>query len=484
VTSGATRGSGQLASSVERLLPVAVVIGCFVLYTTWAWTVPFDAAPDENMRYRLVRFISERHVIPSGLDPATRDTIWGTSYAFEPILAALVAALLRSVASLFSTDHHVLYLASRFASVLFGTGTVALSILISRRVFHGVWRWFFVGFIALLPQFAFLSCYLNSDSLAIFSTALIVYAWLRGLRDGWGTANSLLLGLAISVCLLSYFTAYGFVLLSVVVYLADRLHGWRSTPVEERRRHLRQTFVQLGIICGVVLVLAGWWFIRNAYLYNGDFLGLKTSGEQGMLYARDFAKPGASSALAKGWSLWQMLVHHGWIVITGMSSVGLFGYMTVRLPAAIYGGYATIVVAGFLSALVLGVVGWGARRRTRAAAPDTSGAEDLGLSLPGLTSWDQALLHIVLLVAIPIPVALSVYHSYTQDFQPQGRYVLPMLLPVAYFVTRGFEQLATRILLNPNVRVAVFAVLCVWFVFVTWLALAGVIIPRYGPPPG
>ncbi|MBI4899154.1 MAG: hypothetical protein HY829_01610 [Actinobacteria bacterium] len=481
MTTGATRGSERLASSVERLLPVTFIVACFVLYTTWAWTVPFDAAPDENMRYRLVRYISERHVIPSGTDPATRDAIWGTSYAFEPILAALVAALLRSIASLFSTDGHVLYLASRFASVIFGTGTVALSILISRRLLHGIWRWFFVAFIALLPQLAFLSCYLNSDSLAIFSAALIIYAWLRGLRDGWGTGNVLLLGLAISVCLLSYFTAYGFVLLSVVVYLADRLRAWRRAPVGERPAHLRQTLVQLGMICAVVLVLAGWWFIRNAYLYNGDFLGLRTSGEQGMLYGRDFAKPGASSALAKGWGLWDMLVHHGWIVITGMSSVGLFGYKTVRLPAAIYGGYAAITVAG-MGALVPGVVRWGARRGTKAGEQGTSGAEDLELSAPGLTSWDQGLLHGVLLVAIPIPVALSIYHSYTQDFQPQGRYVLPMLLPVAYFVARGFEQLATRTFPNPNVRIAVFAVLCAWFVFATWLALAGIIIPRYGPP--
>lgn len=468
-------------SSVERLLALAFIVACFVLYASWAWVIPFNAAPDESMRYVLVRYLSEHGSIPVGTDPAIRDPIWGTSYAFEPILAPLVAAFLRSVAGLFTTDPGVLLLASRFASVIFGTGTVAMCILISRRLFGGVWRWFFVVFIALLPQFAFLSSYLNSDSLALFSTALIIYAWLRGLRDGWGTANALLLGLGISVCLLSYFTAYGFVLLSVVVYVADRIRGWRHTPVDERRGYRRETLVQVATIGAVVLLLAGWWFVRNAFLYDGDFLGLRTSAQQGTLYAHEFAKPGASSAIGRGWTLWQMLFRKGWILVTGMSSVGVFGYMKVPMPAPIYDVYATIVVAGMLLALVPAIASRLARRRTNTGGSEVSDRVNVRLTLPGFTREGRRLFETALLVAIPIPVALSMYHSYTQDYQPQGRYILPMLLPVAYFVAMGFQRFLTRHGRSPKLRTTILIVFFAWSVFAMLLALVGVIIPHYWP---
>ena len=35
--------------------------------------------------------------------------------------------------------------------------------------------------------------------------------------------------------------------------------------------------IQLGlVVMAVVAVLAGWWFIRNAILYDGDFIGRST----------------------------------------------------------------------------------------------------------------------------------------------------------------------------------------------------------------
>jgi hypothetical protein len=474
------RESVGRTSSVERVLTVVFIVGCFVLYASWAWVIPFGTAPDESMRYVLVRYLSEHGSIPVGTDPAIRDPIWGTSYAFEPILAPLVAAFLRSMAGLFTTDARTLLWAARFASVIFGTGTVAICILISRRLFVGVWRWFFVVLIALLPQFAFLSSYLNSDSLGLFSTALIIYAWLRGLRDGWGTANALLLGVGISVCLLSYFTAYGFVLLSVVVYVADRIRRWRHTPVDERRRYRRETLVQVATIGAVVLLLAGWWFVRNAYLYDGDFLGLRTSTEQSTLYALDFAKPGASSAIGRGWTLWHML-RNGWILGTAISSIGLFGHMNVPMPAPIYAVYATIVVAGMLLALVPAIASRLARHRTNAGGSEVSDRVNARLTLPGFTPWGRRLFETVLLLAIPIPVALSMYHSYTQDYQPQGRYTLPMLLPVAYFVAMGFQRFLARHGRSPKLRTTILIVFFAWSVFAMLLALVGVVIPHYWP---
>ena len=44
-----------------------------------------------------------------------------------------------------------------------------------------------------------------------------------------------------------------------------------------------------------------------------------------------------------------------------------------------------------------------------------------------------------------LPVILALYYSYTFDFQPQGRYYLPMVIPFMYFLTIGMEKLITLI---------------------------------------
>ena len=70
------RESVGRTSSVERVLTVVFIVGCFVLYASLAWVIPFNTAPDESMRYVLVRYLSEHGSIPVGTDPAIRDPIW------------------------------------------------------------------------------------------------------------------------------------------------------------------------------------------------------------------------------------------------------------------------------------------------------------------------------------------------------------------------------------------------------------------------
>ena len=40
-----------------------------------------------------------------------------------------------------------------------------------------------------------------------------------------------------------------------------------------------------------------------------------------------------------------------------------------------------------------------------------------------------------------MPLVLSLIYSYATDYQPQGRYLLPALLPLCYYAVRGFEKL-------------------------------------------
>jgi hypothetical protein len=51
-------------------------------------------------------------------------------------------------------------------------------------------------------------------------------------------------------------------------------------------------------------------------------------------------------------------------------------------------------------------------------------------------------------MAIVTPVCLSFYYSYTMDYQPQGRYLMPMLLPLMYYVVKGYEKAMVKIVKN------------------------------------
>lgn len=39
-----------------------------------------------------------------------------------------------------------------------------------------------------------------------------------------------------------------------------------------------------------------------------------------------------------------------------------------------------------------------------------------------------------------MPCVLSVIYSYRMDCQPQGRYIMPILIPLSYYCIRGMEK--------------------------------------------
>lgn len=50
--------------------------------------------------------------------------------------------------------------------------------------------------------------------------------------------------------------------------------------------------------------------------------------------------------------------------------------------------------------------------------------------------------HANMIFCILMPTALLIYYAYTMDYQNQGRYLLPAIVPLMYYLVRGFEKLA------------------------------------------
>lgn len=64
----------------------------------------------------------------------------------------------------------------------------------------------------------------------------------------------------------------------VRIYSLQHLFLWVTLFMEAKKKGKYTDFVKKGLlVCVIVLMLAAWWFIRNAILYDGDFIGMNAS---------------------------------------------------------------------------------------------------------------------------------------------------------------------------------------------------------------
>lgn len=395
----------------------------FLLLVFYSMATTPASGPDEAMKYDICNYIAAYGKLPNGTDPALRNPVWGISYGFTPILSYMISAFFLKVASFFTADIFWLYVAVRFTSVLSITGMAYLMFRIGEYFFPADRsRFLFVISGTLLPQVMYLGSYLNNDSFALFTIAWIIYAWLNGRDKHWDLKSCILFGTGIGLCALSYYNAYGYILMSIPFFFISYWKGGaaKEQGKAERQKAKKRMFQMAAWIAGVAILLAGWWFIRSAVLYNGDFLGLKTTDEYGEMYAQPGFRPSErATPYHEGLSIGQMLFSTGWLKTTLISFIGILRTCDLNILGVEYLMIGLIFLIGLTGCLFR----WGKKEKFPA----------------------DALLHITFIICMLIPCGLSMYYSYYSDFQPQGRYLMPMLIPFIYFVTAGLSTLLERV---------------------------------------
>ncbi|MCQ4671044.1 hypothetical protein NE689_06900 [Lactonifactor longoviformis] len=403
----------QLSYGIE----IVFLLFLFVFYFMWACHQPFNSAPDEKMRYDIPQYIYEHGALPHGGDPEIRDENWGISYAFNPILSYIISAAFMKIVSFFTTDFFSLLVAARTVSVVWGVITGFFTIRISKKLIPKTYRPLFIVLVTLLPQMAYLASYVNTDAMAIASTSIIIYMWIIGLETNWNKKSCIGLAIGLALCSLSYYNAYGYILCSILLFVF-------STLFMGEKKYNCQLMIKKGLlITFIALLLAGWWFIRSYIIYDGDILGMATSRKYSELYAVDAFKPSNRVTYKSGgYSIINMLFSKGgWIETTKFSFIGCFGYMERYLGVRTYDRYIYLIAAGGV-----GVI----------------------FSFPKLfrptknKQWIRAnILNIILAIAMVIPVFLTIYYAYASDYQAQGRYVMPMIIPLMYFAVTGVKRI-------------------------------------------
>lgn len=402
----------------QSAIEILLVLLTFCICITGALLLPVEQCPDELGRNRLIIWMIDKGTLPTGdeielmgLNPPP-GLNYGFSYALRPYLSAMIGTVFVKAAMLFSDSDRVLLLAARMGSVLSVTGCCWFCLQLGHRLF--VRRSSVILYAALvcfLPQVQFLGMYHNNDALSLFAVCMMLYYLIKGYDTRWPVKSCVGLAVGFSVGLLSYYSIYGWILMCavfcIVSVMTDREIADKGSLI----------FKRASLIAGICLLLAGWFFIRSAILHNGDFLGIgyeKVSRtrveEMGYILFpfRDFRAEGVSViGFLRG-------NRYHWLLVTTKSFVGTFGNMTLFLPMFLYGIYFAIFIFGLLHFLAVLVHGRLCRR--------------------------DGLLMLVMLVSGGINFALHFWQSYTRDYQPQGRYVITLILPLAYMMADGLDK--------------------------------------------
>lgn len=434
------RRTKKMAIRREAVLEILFLLFLFLLYFMWARIQPLNASPDEKMRYQVAEYIYQNGSLPRGDDPAIRDPMWGISYAFSPILDYMVAAVFMKLVSFVTTKTFALLMAARLVSIFCGVATAFFALRIGQRLFDHSKAWLFAIFISTMPGAVFVTSYVNTDAMAIMATAMIVYAWVLGIQDGWNYKNAVLLSAGIGICALSYYNAYGFILCSIFLFGSTLL-------MQSKEQGEYRTFVKLGAFVSiVVLLLVGWWFVRNYMLYDGDILGRQASAICAQKYASPGLKPSDKvTPMSSGMTFVEMLgntfgpVTISWVELVSRSFVGRFGSLDIAMPAWVENNYLDFIKFGVLLVFIHPIRTFSLKNRD-------------GLRKEGIFNW-------CMLIAAVIPNFLNAWYSYSSDYQPQGRYSLPMLVALTYFVVMGYGNLFDELVRTVRVRKNVYFIL-------------------------
>jgi 4-amino-4-deoxy-L-arabinose transferase-like glycosyltransferase len=286
--------------------------------------------------------------------------------------------------------------------------------------------------VAFNPQFLHLSSAINNDIAAALCGAAVILACIHLVKNGPHLRYDVRLGLLYGLALL---TKFNLLALAAPIALAYILAAQKYKSAYNWRALLRGALV----ILGLVALISGWWFIRNARLY-GDPTGMKMVNE---LWA---GRP----ASGHWWAVRQSLPY------LWSSLWGRFGYGQLPLPRFIYRallGFFILTLAGHLIPPRLVQ----SRRLNQSALAENSA--------------------LILLITVLAFVAVVFYYIMIQPAGAMGRFLFPALPSFAALAMMGLARFFPRRLswLGGLIATLGMATLALY-------ALIGVLAPAFAPP--
>lgn len=321
--------------------------------------------------------------------------------SYHPPLYYILLAPMERLARHLPERWEVLFL--RWETLLLASLVIPLTWWLGKTLFsnHPLISLIAPWFVALHPQFLYMSGVINNDTLATLLATLGFCCIARALLSAPTRRSIVVIGIAITAMFLTKASIWP---IAAVVFLIAVLS-------------LRRQYIPLALtMCVPLIATAAWWFHRNVALY-GDLTSLRLQKE--LWYAsahRDF------------------LTFHGvksWFQTMYESSWARFGYFSIALGrwwyrlGYLFGAFAVIGGAGLLSQA------W------------------------GTLSIRQRRVLIILGIAAAVHTASMFFYS-TIFYQAQGRFLLPLISLGALLAALAVQSVPTRFRVAMVTATAVF----------------------------
>ena len=290
----------------------------------------------------------------------------------------------------------------RFFSLLLGAGTVLCTYLTALMLFPARPPIAIAAMAlnAFLPMFLFIAASVDNDNLVIVLASLGLLLLVRLVLQGSTRPRLLLLGVVLGLACLSKLSALALLPVAAAAFLYNRIAEPLEMAQEAGKRRagrvLKGWLVDCLSVFLPVLLIAGWWYLRNWHLY-GDPTGMSVMLD---FVGRRPAIPGVGQLLGE---------FQGFRI----SYWGLFGGVNVLMqPDWIYR-----VLDGLTLLAVVGLAAWAWQKRR--AHPS------------------RRLFALVLLAAWLILEMLALLRYTLFTLASTGRLILPALSAICLFLAIG-----------------------------------------------
>jgi len=418
--------------NIETLMITLYFCVYFIIGISLLLIQPFGNPPDEFNRFLIPSYICEHGTLPNGYEESIRIPGYGFSYGFQPILPYMVQGYAMRLMNCFTDSDMTLLYTARTVNLLFGFVTALFVLRLAKIWFTDKrMQYLFAYLVTFLPTSIFLHTYVNTDSCCMMSIAIMLYGLTKGMSDDFSISSCVYLSLGIILCALSYYNAYGFILSSILLFFTYYLCLKKTGEKSHISLAWKPLLKKGSFISALVLLGIGWWFIRSYILYEGDFLGMKTRDYCASLYALPAFHPETRVTYKnQGLSMWNMLVTSDFINVSILSFIGILGPMVIISSIWVYRFYKLLFFVGLVACVIFRT------RKGNNSFPDVLREKRPVFSL---------FFHCNMVFCIIMPCILSMYYSYGTDYQPQGRYLMPALIPVCYYGIRGIHKIFTLI---------------------------------------
>lgn len=295
---------------------------------------------------------------------------------------------------------------------------------------------------AFNPMVLFVTGGVNNDNLIVPLGVLGLLLSLRLWNRGLSFQRAIWLGLTVGAACLAKVS--GLTLIPLVL-AAVGATAWRD-------RQWRQGMAMSAIIVALVVITAGWWYLRNWWLY-GEWLGLWT-----MIVIAGGPRPGVPLSLLELIPEWQGFRYSYW---------GVFGAFTIIMPDWLYHAYDALSIVA-----ALGLI-WELTRRFRQhhSVILSRVIEDYGDLVP------------FALIALQIGVTLAGITRWTSlTMASQGRLLFPAMGGIATLMALGLDRVMRLPRFLGAARLSMTALLSLMLFAVAALVPFTVIAPAYVPP--